>query len=240
MDWKNGRIAAALRFPFLFLWFFASGALYSSACLLLGQFSKRAAQVVARYWNVHLLFMLGVRLTVRGAEKLAPGARYLFFANHQSALDIPVLYAGIGRPVSFIAKKELFWIPFFGWGLSAVGHVRIDRSSARRARDSLLRGVANLNKYGLSLILFPEGTRSPDGRLGEFKQGAFSVAFEAGVPVVPVAIRKTFECLPKKSFAIRRGTVYLDFCDPIDPAGMDRSGLAARVRSEIEKVVAAS
>ena len=219
------------------LWFVLSTTVYASICIVLGIFSKRTAHVVARLWNVHLLFFCGVRLAVRGEGKLKPNGRYVFFANHQSALDIPVIYTGIRRPICFIAKKELFRIPIFGWGLSMVGHVKIDRSSPRKARLSLARGIAHLRKHRLSLVLFPEGTRSADGRLGEFKQGAFSLAIEAGVPVVPVAIIGSRERLVKKSLMVNPGTIHLDIGNPIDPKGMDKSELAIKVRSEIDRML---
>lgn len=224
-------------FPLFFLWLLISGIVYSTVCIVGGMVSRRVAQYVARAWCRHLLFVIGVRMKVTGAEKLSPENRYVFFANHQSALDIPLLYSGLSYPLCFIAKKELFLIPFFGWGLAVVGHVRIDRSSARSARESLARGVEHLKKHRLSLVLFPEGTRSADGTLGEFKKGSFTVALDAGVPVVPVAIRKSNERLRKKSLIVRPGLVFLDICDPIDPAGMEKGELAAKVRGAIEKIV---
>jgi 1-acyl-sn-glycerol-3-phosphate acyltransferase len=238
VDRKNNGIVPIVKFPFLFTWLVLSTVVYASITMAGGLFSKRFAQFVARSWCRHLLFVFGVRIEVCGAEKLPRRDRsFVFFSNHQSALDIPILYSGLSQRLCFIAKKELFLIPFFGWGIAAMGHVRLDRSSARKARESLTRGVAHLKRHGLSLILFPEGTRSVDGRLGEFKQGSFALALDAGVPVVPVAIRKANERLPKKSLTLRPGKVYLDICDPIDPAGMERGELAAKVRGEIAKIV---
>jgi 1-acyl-sn-glycerol-3-phosphate acyltransferase len=237
MDREKRRIGTILAFPFLLLWFLVSVVAYSSACIVSGIFSRRFAQNIARAWCSHLLYLLGIRVKVSGDEKLLRGKCYVFFANHQSALDIPVLYSGLSYPVCFIAKKELFQIPFFGWGMAAVGHVSIDRSSPRKALESLARGVERLKKSHSSLILFPEGTRSVDGTLGEFKQGSFSLALDAGVTVVPVALRKTNELLPKKSLLIRPGEVYLDICDPIVPVGMEKSDLAGRVREEIVKIL---
>ena len=206
-------------------------------CMVIGTFSKKISQKVARAWSRNLLYFFGVKVIVKGQDRLARGARYVFFANHQSALDIPILYAALLRPLCFIAKKELFMVPILGWGMAAIGHVRIDRSSPRKALDSLARGVDNLNRHGLSLVLFPEGTRSDDGTLGRFKQGSFALALDAGMPVVPVAIRKANERLPKKELLVRPGNVYVEICDPIDPAGMDKSGLADRVRTVIEKTI---
>jgi 1-acyl-sn-glycerol-3-phosphate acyltransferase len=237
MDREKRRIGTIIAFPFLLLWFLVSIVAYGSACIVSGIFSRKLAQHFARTWCRHLLCLLGIRVIVKGGEKLAGRERYVFFANHQSALDIPILYSELPYPLCFIAKKELFLIPFFGWGMAAVGHVNIDRSSPRKARKSLARGVERLKRNFFSLILFPEGTRSVDGTLGEFKQGSFSLALEAGVTVVPVALRKANERLPKKSLRVIPGEVYLDICDPIFPAGMEKSELADRVKEEIERIV---
>ncbi len=210
---------------------------FAVGCLGTGFFSKNTAQVICRTWAQLVLVFFGIRLSVTGRENLLPGKRYVFFSNHQSNLDTPVLFAGIGCPICFIAKKELFLIPIFGWGMSAMGHVKIDRANARKARESLTRGVRLLKRHRLSLVLFPEGTRSATGALGEFRQGSFTLAKEAGVEVVPVVLRKTGERLPKKSFLVKPGVVYLDICSPIDIAGMEKADLAARVRKDIEAVI---
>jgi 1-acyl-sn-glycerol-3-phosphate acyltransferase len=237
MDRKSHRIGAVAVFPFLFLWLLASTAAYGTACVAAGIFSRKFAQGIGRAWCRHLLCLIGVRVRVTGVEKLVRSACYAFFANHQSALDIPVLYAGLPYPLCFIAKKELFRIPFFGWGIAAMGHVRIDRSSARKARDSFIRGVERCKKHSFSLVLFPEGTRSVDGTLGEFKQGSFTLAREAGIKVVPVALRLARERLPKKGLLVRPGPVDLVIGDPLDPAGMDKRELSLNVRGCIEKMV---
>lgn len=224
-------------FPFLVFWLLGSTVLYGTACIMTGMFSRRLSQSIGGAWCRHLLFMLGVRVKVTGLEKLEKGKQYVFFSNHQSALDIPVLYAGLSRPLCFIAKKELFMIPFFGWGIAAMGHVSIDRSSARKARESLARGVERLKRNSFSLILFPEGTRSVDGRLGVFKQGSFALAIEAGVTVVPLAVRKAMERLQKKSLLVRPGPVYLDICDPILNTGSIKGELAEKVRDAISSKI---
>jgi 1-acyl-sn-glycerol-3-phosphate acyltransferase len=233
-----GGIGPWLRLPLQMIFFVSVTTLFACGCLVTGIVSKHTSQVVCRTWARLLLAFLGVRLRVRGREKLSSGKRYVFFSNHQSALDIPVLFAGIGCPLCFIAKKDLFLIPIFGWGMSAMGHVKIDRTNARKARKSLSKGVHLLKRYRLSLVLFPEGTRSASGTLGEFKQGSFTLAQEAGVPVVPVVIRNVIGRLPKKSLFVKPGTVYVDLCDPIDITGMEKSAVATRVRQEIEKVIA--
>jgi 1-acyl-sn-glycerol-3-phosphate acyltransferase len=238
MDRENRRMTRTIAFPFLMLLFVASVVVYGTICIVTGIFSRRFSQSVGGAWGRHLLFVLGVRVIVKGGEKLERGGRYVFFSNHQSALDIPVLYSGLSRPLCFIAKRELFLIPFFGWGLAAMGHVSIDRSSPRKAKESLARGVERLKKQSFSLIVFPEGTRSADGRLGEFRQGSFSLALDTGVSVVPVVLRKVNERLPKKSLLVTPGPAYVDICDPIDPAGMEKSKLAVQVKEAISRILA--
>jgi len=226
-----------VKLSFQFVVFVFMTTVFAVGCLVTGFFSKHTAQVICRTWAQLVLVFFGIRLHVTGREHLVPGKRYVFFSNHQSNLDTPVLFAGMGCPICFIAKKELFLIPIFGWGMSAMGHVKIDRANARKARESLSRGVRLLKQHRLSLVLFPEGTRSASGALGEFRLGSFTLAMEAGVEVVPVVLRKTGERLPKKSIQVKPGAVYLDICNPIVITGMEKADLAARVRKEIEAVI---
>ena len=205
-----------IRIPIFLLWVIFSTAVYSIVCILFVLFAPSISRYIGRLWVVHLLWMGGVKIEVDGLEKLDINKRYVFISNHQSALDIPAIIAGLKHYVSFIAKKELFMIPFFGWGISAMGHIRIDRSNPRKARSSLDKAVEQLKKLNTSLILFPEGTRSSDGQLGEFKQGSFALALQAGVQRVPLTIKDAMLRLPKKSLRINPGTIYLQIGDPID------------------------
>lgn len=219
MDRKDSRLKEKfdiLRAVAFLLWILFSTVVYCSLCIIFGFVYRKAARLIQRLWNLHLLAVGGVKVVVSGAEKLDKSKRYVFISNHQSALDIPVIFAGLSHQISFIAKKELFMIPFFGWGIAIMGHIWIDRGNARKAKASIDRAVKNLQKGNISLILFPEGTRSEDGRVGEFKQASFTLAIHAGVQLVPVAIRKACTLLPKGSFKIRPGTVYLDILDPLD------------------------
>ena len=215
MDRKNSSLRFFRAVLFL-LWTAFSTILYGIGCIVLSGVSRKMARNLGRLWTQHLLRIGAVKVTVRGTEKINRETRYVFISNHQSALDIPVLIAGLSHQLSFIAKKELFMIPFFGWGIAAMGHIWIDRSNARKAKASIDRAVNRLRKENISLLLFPEGTRSNDGRVGEFKQASFTLALKAGVQVVPVAIRNAANVLPKKALQIRPGEIFLDICDPID------------------------
>jgi len=215
-------------------------AVYGTAIFFVALVSRKLARKLTRLWNRNVLAIGGVRVKVVGADKLADGERYVFMSNHQSALDIPVIYAGLREQISFIAKKELFMIPFFGWGMWAVGHISIDRQNPRKAHASIARAVQRLNKENVSLILFPEGTRSKDGKVLDFKTASFTLALQAGVKLVPVAIRGAIDRLPPKSSRIVPGAVELVVGDPI-PAeelkGMSKAEICGKVRDVIVAMV---
>jgi 1-acyl-sn-glycerol-3-phosphate acyltransferase len=217
MDRKVGGMSILSRIHgvFFVLWVIVSVTLYGSACMVLGVISKKIARKVATLWNIHLLKIAGIKLVVSGLEKIDTKKRYVYFANHQSALDIPVIASTMKTFVCFMAKKELFAIPIFGWGMRSVGHVWVDRSNARKARESISRAVVHLKKEHISLVLFPEGTRSEDGKIKEFKQASFTLAVEAGVEVVPLVLHDTRLCLPKGRAMATPGTIHLEICDPI-------------------------
>jgi 1-acyl-sn-glycerol-3-phosphate acyltransferase len=202
--------------------------------------SRNFARKLARIWNRQVLALGGVGVKVVGAEKLDEWERYVFMSNHQSALDIPIIYASISEQISFIAKKELFMIPFFGWGMWALGHISIDRQNARKAHASIAKAVRRLNKENVSLILFPEGTRSKDGKVLEFKTASFTLALQAGVKLVPVAIKGAIDRLPPKSGRIVPGEVELAVGDPISVEElqcMNKGEVCGRVRGAIVAMV---
>ena len=182
----NGMVTA-LHTAAICVWAAAASVAYGTVALCAAPFSNRLRAFyrpfVVRPSDCSLC---GIRVKITGGEKLDRKERYVFVANHQSYFDIPVLYTGLPFALSFIAKKELFFIPFFGWGIAAIGHIWIDRDNARAARNSITRAIAMLKRKNISLVLFPEGTRSITGEVGEFKRGSFALAFEAGVPVVPL------------------------------------------------------
>lgn len=215
MDVENRGIAGALHILFMMCWAGFSAIVYGSLCLIIAPVNNGLARIFSELWNRNLLFFAGIRVEANGLEKLDTTKRYVFIANHQSHIDIPVLIVGLQHQLSFIAKKELFRIPFFGWGMYALGHIYIDRSNARKAHASIQKAVTRLKKDTISLVLFPEGTRSSDGNVGRFRQGSFSLALKAGVEVVPIAIKNTASLLPKYSRSIKPGTAVFSVCDPI-------------------------
>jgi 1-acyl-sn-glycerol-3-phosphate acyltransferase len=157
------------------------------------------------------------RVRVEGREKLPWRGPAVLVANHLSMLDILVLYA-LFRPFKWVAKAELFRVPFLGWNMTLNAYVplrRGDRESVGRMMD---RCRAQLSR-GTPMLLFPEGTRSRDGRLQAFKDGAFRLAHEAGCPVIPIALTGTFDSLPKTGVVLRNGMrAEVRVLDPISPA----------------------
>ncbi len=194
----------------------------------------------AHAWVRMLLAASFVRVTVRGLEKLDRSQTYIFCSNHLSYMDPPIIVACLRHPICFIAKKSLFAIPVFGWALRAAGHVPIDRENVRNALRSLEKAEAKI-RAGASVIVFPEGGRSLDGRLQPFLRGAFRLAIETQAPVVPIALAGTREILAPGSIHIHGGRVQLMVGDPIETRGMsakDRDALAATARQRISEMLA--
>ncbi len=185
-----------------------------------------------RAWAPSSLWTAGARVEVVRSPEL-PGGPLIFASNHESALDIWALVWKLPRIVRFVAKRELFRIPIFGWYLSVGGHVPVDRSHRAQAVRALSRAGA-LVRGGTSLIVFPEGTRSRDGTVHPFKKGPFVVAMEAGVPVVPVAISGGGRITPKKRIAVHPGSIRIAIGDPVDPRPCrDKVELLVEVRRRI-------
>ena len=177
--------------------------------------------------------LAGVKIEVRGLEDLQPSRSYIFMSNHVSNLDPPVFIPSIPGRCSVLIKKEVFRLPIFGRALRMAEMVPVDRSNREAAIESV-RAAAEVLRRGLNMVVFPEGTRSPDGRLLPFKKGPFHMAIEAGVPVVPVTILGTAECWPKGTWAMRPGKATVIFHPPIDPFKFaDREELMAAVRESI-------
>lgn len=176
---------------------------------------------------------VGVKIVLRGLENLRPGQNYIFMANHVSNLDPPVLIPSIPGRCSVLVKKELFRTPILGTGMHQADLVPVDRSDREAAIESI-RAATEVLKKGLHMVIYPEGTRSSDGRLLPFKKGPFHLAMDSGVPVVPVTILGTFESWPKTRFALHRGTATVVFHPPIDPREFtDRDALMLAVRESM-------
>ena len=198
----------------------------------------------ARLWSRLILVTTGVRVRVEGLEVLEPGKTYIFVSNHQSIYDIPVVFWWLPYQLRIIAKESLGSFPFLGWHLRRSGHLLVDRRNPDRA--GILRRWRDLVVHGLSLIIFPEGTRSADGRVGRFKAGSFMLAIEAGLPIVPLSIAGTRHVMRKGRLTVEPGDVTLAIHPPIDagaraerPSIDDARTLAADVHAIISNRVEA-
>lgn len=164
--------------------------------------------------------LIGVRLTVLGRENLPHDRPFVVVANHQSYLDIIVMLIAIPYKIAFVAKEELLNIPILGWDIRSQGHIAINRAEGMKAARHL-KEIAKATHNGKSLLLFPEGTRSFDGQVGEFKRGAFQLALDAKVPVLACSIAGSGRCMPKKGFWIRPGKVTITLHPPIFPETLE-------------------
>lgn len=201
--------------------------------------SPRLANLwVAVPWGRVLAWLVPVRVSVEGLDRIDPTQSYVVVANHQSQFDIPVIYGWIGLDLRWVAKAELSRIPFVAAGCRAIGHIFIDRSNPEQARRAINRAVARL-KPGTGLMFFAEGTRSRSGALLPFKKGAFRVAIDQQLPVLPVTVVDTREVLPAKSLRIRPGRVRLVVHPPIETAGMSH-GRAGELRRRCHAAVASA
>jgi 1-acyl-sn-glycerol-3-phosphate acyltransferase len=155
-----------------------------------------------------------MQIEVIGGDKVDSSKSYIFAANHQSAYDVFLLYGWLNVRFKWIMKKELRKVPFVGAACEAAGHIFIDRSNALSALKGIEKAQKKLQN-GASITVFPEGTRSKDGKLGKFKRGAFTLAGSIGLPIVPITIKGTYETLPKESCNIHPGKLTLIIHDPI-------------------------
>jgi 1-acyl-sn-glycerol-3-phosphate acyltransferase len=204
-----------------------------------GRFAHRCA----RAWSWLILRTTGVRVTVAGLDRIVPGTTYIFVSNHQSIYDIPVIFAALDFQLRIIAKASLARFPVLGWHLKRGGHLFVDRR--RPDHGGILNRWRALVTEGLSLIIFAEGTRSWDGRVGRFKAGSFLLAIEAGLPVVPIAVINTRAVMPKGRLRTEPADVALIVHDPIPapavttPTPRDAKLWADRVHAVIAATVAA-
>jgi len=208
--------------------------LLALAVKLLGGGTRLPLRMASRLWAPGLLSGAGATLQVEGLERVDFSQPHVFVANHQSIIDVCALFRALPVPLRFVLKQELAHVPFIGAYARAMGMVFVERrhvhESSRRLDDaaSLLRGGANL-------CAFPEGTRGRDGRVGAFKGGAFQVAIEAGVAVVPILIEGSGAVLRPSGFRVRPGTIRVRTGDPI-PAGLqphERQELARRAHAAV-------
>lgn len=179
----------------------------------------------------------GAKIKLVGLDKIDPAGTYIFMSNHVSNLDPPLLAPMIPRRTSILAKKEIWRIPILGKALDLAEIVPVERHNRDAAIQSIRR-AAEVMRHGINMTIYPEGTRSPDGRLLPFKKGPFHLAAESGFPIVPVTILGTEEMMPKGSNIVRSGTATIVFHPPIDPRQFStREALVQAVRDAINSAL---
>ena len=202
-------------------------------------FSRKVPLFVGRYvFSPVFLPMVGINLTTIGAENVPQDRPVIFVSNHCSHFDIACLFRALPRYIYFVAKKELLWTPFLGFHLWAAGHILIDRSNRTKAVKSLRKAAVKI-KGGKCITLYPEGTRSINGEVGPFKKGAFHIALDAGVDIVPVHIDGTFNVWPKGRWKINPGKVVVSIGKPIITANYTKqtsTEFAEKAREEVLKL----
>lgn len=197
---------------------------------------RKHVDSIFRLWARCVMWICGARPHVTGLEQLDATRNYIIVSNHLSLIDSPLLVWFLPLPVRFLGKKELFSIPVMGGYMARSGHIPIDRGNARAALQSMADAAKLLAEGTRSLLIYPEGTRSPDGQLQDFKDGAALLAIRSGLPVLPCAVRGTRDVLPAKGYAIRSGYVELRIGAPIETAGLtakDRAPLTELLRQRV-------
>jgi 1-acyl-sn-glycerol-3-phosphate acyltransferase len=181
----------------------------------------RTVEHMTHWWGRTILRMMRVPVEVVGREHLQPDQAYVYASNHRSSFDIFVLISELPGKFLWVAKQSLFRIPVFGWALHRMGSVPVDRSNLQTAVKSLNRAAA-IVKSGVSMIIFPEGTRGTTAELLPFKKGVFVMAIKAGQPIVPVSISGTSAIQPPGSFRVRPGPIRVVIAPPISPQDFRR------------------
>ena len=223
--WVLGIISTVTAFLFIALvWpFDRRGALKHYFCVL---------------WARSIIAVSGVKVSVAGLENVPRDRAVLFLSNHQGAFDIPAIQSVLPVHFLWVAKKSLFKVPVVGWSMSLTGYISIDRDNPAEAVKSMDEASGRMGE-GVSVVIFPEGTRSETGALLPFKRGAFMLAKKSGVPIVPVAIQGTNRIKKKGSFLVNPAKVRISIGRPIPIGASDEKELRNMTKRQIEEMMAA-
>ena len=227
---------------FRFVWVFVNVIFWTIILCIVGilgslfEWRGKFLSWVAQTWSKIILAVSGLKYRVIGLGNLDPTGHYIFAANHESALDIPLAFGGLPFHIVSIAKIELKYIPIFGWAMMAGGHFFVDRTRHKKALNSLNKAKESMAKNPRSIIIFPEGTRSINGEVKPFKKGGLIMALQMGIPVVPIALCGTRNALGKKGLALHRQLLELRIGKPINTQKInyeDRYQFVKNVRKEV-------
>ena len=212
-----------IRTAFIILYVLPATAVFGIIAISVSFFSRSGnpVHIIARIWSKSILFVSGIDVTVKGLSNIDPSQSYIYMSNHRSNFDIPVLLGCLPIQFRWLAKAELFKIPIFGRAMRGAGYVKIDRFNRESAFKSIDQVAAKM-KNGVSVMIFPEGTRSEDGNIKPFKKGGFVMAVDSGVSIVPVILGGTRSIMAKGSWRIIPGSVTLSIEKPIATTGYNR------------------
>jgi len=199
--------------------------------------SGKKGHRIARRWAKIALLSTGVKVKVEGLEQIQGKGPYIFMSNHQGGYDIFALHGHLPFDFKWLAKKELFSIPFFGWTLTAAGYISIDRKGSRDTVRAMNEAAQKIQD-GMSVVIFPEGSRSPDGLIQPFKKGGFTLAIKSKVPIIPVAIVGSREIMPKGKMTVNPGKITIRIGPTIETRELslqDWKALMGKVAESISK-----
>ena len=216
--------------------------LFGVAVILFSPFDYKKGRIlgfIVKYWAKTIFKTMNINVRVIGLDKLDRNADYIFAPNHASSLDIPLILGFLPFWIVPISKIELKWIPFLGWAMQAAGHVFVDRRDHEKAMLSIAKIKNSLLKNPRSILIFPEGSRTNDGKVNQFKTGGLSIGISTKISIVPIAIDGTFESLSKHSKKFVNKLLTINIGSPVDTQKYsldDRKDLAIIVNSEVKKL----
>jgi len=197
----------------------------------------RVVHHYARLWGKIALLANRVKVELEGMEHVKGEGPYIFMSNHQGYYDVFALLGHLPFQFKWLVKKELFSIPILGWTMAAAGYINIDREGTRKTVEALNEAAQKIRE-GMSILIFPEGSRSPDGSIQSFKKGGFTLAIKSRVPIVPIAITGTREIMPKGKLTVAAGEIRIQMSHPIPTQSYslkDREALIKKVNQAISE-----
>ncbi|MEE4175532.1 MAG: lysophospholipid acyltransferase family protein [Xanthomonadales bacterium] len=230
LSWLYQVYAWLFLIPFAFLWSFLCGWLAMITAMLISQ--RFASQRVGGVWARVIGYLTPMFVSREGLEHIDPKQTYVVVCNHVSQYDILLVYGWLGIDLRWVMKQELRKLPGLGAGCEKVGHIFVDRSNPEAARAAINEALERIGD-GVGILFFPEGTRSRDGRLQPFKKGAFRMAVEQGLPVLPLTLLGTGDILPKGTLFVTPGRAKIVVHEAINPAGHDARSLMEASRAAI-------
>ncbi|MFQ5442519.1 MAG: lysophospholipid acyltransferase family protein [Thermodesulfobacteriota bacterium] len=214
-----------------------TGALFLLVLLsLLIDRNGRFVHSIGAFWCRIIVRLSGVKVSLQGLDHLPLDRPVVMLSNHIGAFDIPVLQGWLPLQFRWVSKKSLFKIPVIGWSMTLAGYISIDRENSPRAFRGIIKAAKKI-KNGTSVLVFPEGTRSPTGRLLPFKKGPFFLASKSGVDIVPLSVRGTRDIMKKGSLAINPSEVQITIGSPIPTGGLDEKALMKKSREAIKNLL---